>query len=56
MQLVAITGKGLPPELVDRRTYFDLLVDYMGRLFRQGKASISAKLAGIFGRLGFDRS
>jgi hypothetical protein len=28
------------------------LVDYTGRLFRQGKASISAKLAGIFERLG----
>jgi hypothetical protein len=28
------------------------LVDYTGRLFRQGKASISAKLAGIFDRLG----
>ena len=27
------------------------LVDYIGRLFRQGKASISAKLAGIFERL-----
>jgi hypothetical protein len=28
------------------------LVDYTGRLFRQGKASISAELAGIFERLG----
>jgi hypothetical protein len=28
------------------------LVDYSGRLFRQGKASISAALAGIFERLG----
>jgi hypothetical protein len=28
------------------------LVDYTGRLFRQGKASISAELAGIFQRLG----
>ena len=28
------------------------LVDYTGRLFRQGKASISAELAGIFKRLG----
>ena len=28
------------------------LVDYTGRLFRQGKASISAELAGIFVRLG----
>jgi hypothetical protein len=27
-------------------------VDYAGRLFRQGKASISAELAGIFQRLG----
>ena len=27
-------------------------VDYTGRLFREGKASISAKLAGIFERLG----
>jgi hypothetical protein len=27
------------------------LVDYTGRLFRQGKASISAELAGIFERL-----
>ena len=27
------------------------LVDYTGRLFRQGKASISAELAGIFDRL-----
>ena len=30
------------------------LVDYTGRLFREGKASISAELAGIFERLGFD--
>ena len=29
------------------------LVDYTGRLFRQGKASISADLAGIFVRLGW---
>ena len=29
-----------------------LLVDYTWRLFREGKASISAKLAGIFDRLG----
>ena len=29
------------------------LVDYTGRLFRQGKASISAELAGIFERLGW---
>ena len=28
------------------------LVDYTGRLFRQGKASISAELAGIFERFG----
>ncbi len=28
------------------------LVDYTGRLFREGKASISAELAGIFERLG----
>jgi hypothetical protein len=28
------------------------LVDYTGRLFRDGKASISADLAGIFERLG----
>ena len=28
------------------------LVDYTGRLFRHGKASISAQLAGIFERLG----
>ena len=28
------------------------LVDYTARLFRQGKASISAELAGIFERLG----
>jgi hypothetical protein len=28
------------------------LVDYAGRLYRQGKASISAELAGIFERLG----
>jgi hypothetical protein len=28
------------------------LVDYTGRLFRQGKATISAELAGIFERLG----
>jgi hypothetical protein len=28
------------------------LVDYTGRLFRQGKASISADLAGVFERLG----
>jgi hypothetical protein len=27
------------------------MVDYTGRLFRQGKASISAELAGIFERL-----
>jgi hypothetical protein len=30
------------------------LVDYTGRLFRQGKASISAELAEIFERLGFN--
>jgi hypothetical protein len=29
------------------------LVEYTGRLFRHGKASISAELAGIFERLGF---
>ena len=29
------------------------LVEYTGRLFRPGKASISAELAGIFERLGF---
>jgi hypothetical protein len=29
------------------------LVDYTGRLFRQGRASISAELAGIFERLGY---
>jgi hypothetical protein len=29
------------------------LVDYTGRRFRLGKASISAELAGIFERLGF---
>ena len=29
-----------------------LLVDYTGRLFRTGKAAISATLAGIFDRLG----
>ena len=28
------------------------LVEYTGRLFRQGKAAISAELAGIFDRLG----
>jgi hypothetical protein len=28
------------------------LVDYTGQLFRQGKASISAELAGIFERIG----
>jgi hypothetical protein len=28
------------------------LVEYTGRFFRQGKASISAELAGIFARLG----
>jgi hypothetical protein len=28
------------------------LVDYTGRLFREGKASISKELAGIFERLG----
>jgi len=28
------------------------LVDYAGRLFREGKAAISAELAGIFDRLG----
>jgi hypothetical protein len=30
------------------------LVEYTGRLFRQGKASISAELAGIFERLGWN--
>jgi REP element-mobilizing transposase RayT len=30
-----------------------LLVDYTGRLFREGKAAISAELTGIFDRLGF---
>jgi len=29
-----------------------LLVDYTGRLFREGKAAISRELAGIFERLG----
>ena len=29
------------------------LVEYTGRLFRHGKATISAELAGIFERLGF---
>jgi hypothetical protein len=29
-----------------------LLVDYTGRLFREGKAAISAELAGILDRLG----
>jgi hypothetical protein len=28
------------------------LVDYTGRLFREGKAAISAELSGIFARLG----
>jgi hypothetical protein len=32
-------------------SYF-LLVDYTGRLYRQGKAAISAELAGILDRLG----
>ncbi len=32
------------------------LVDYTGRLVRQGKASISAELAGIFERLGLSGS
>ena len=32
-------------------TYVNL-VEYTGRLFRQGKASISEELAGIFERLG----
>jgi hypothetical protein len=31
---------------------FLLLVDYTGRLFREGKAAISRKLSGIFDRLG----
>jgi hypothetical protein len=31
-----------------------LLVDYTGRFFREGKAAISAELAGIFARLGTD--
>ncbi|WP_406698881.1 hypothetical protein V5E97_08345 [Singulisphaera sp. Ch08] len=31
-----------------------LLVDYTGRLFREGKASISGELAGVFARLGSD--
>jgi hypothetical protein len=34
---------------VDRRS--DLSVDYIGRLFRTGKAAISAEVAGIFDRL-----
>jgi hypothetical protein len=34
------------------RSYIKL-AEYTGRLFRQGKASISAELAGIFERLGF---
>ena len=29
-----------------------LLVDYTGRLFREGKATISRELAGIFDRIG----
>jgi hypothetical protein len=32
------------------------LVDYTGRLFRQGKASIAAELIGIFERLGWQCS
>jgi REP element-mobilizing transposase RayT len=31
-----------------------LLVEYTGRLFREGKASISGELAGVFARLGSD--
>jgi hypothetical protein len=31
---------------------YQMLVDYTGRLFRQGKASISAEVVGIFERLG----
>ncbi len=31
-----------------------LLVEYTGRLFRAGKASISGELAGVFTRLGID--
>jgi hypothetical protein len=31
-----------------------LLVDYSGRLLREGKAAISAELAGIFDRIGTD--
>ena len=30
-----------------------LLVEYTGRLFREGKAAISAELSGILDRLGF---
>ncbi len=33
-------------------SYF-LLIDYTGRLFRNGKATVSAELAGVFDRLGF---
>ena len=36
------------PSVVSRRSM--KLVDYTGRLFRQGKASISAELIGIFER------
>ena len=31
---------------------YDILVDYTGRLFREGKAAISAEVAGILERLG----
>jgi hypothetical protein len=33
-------------------SWFMLLVDYTGRLFREGKAIMPAELCGIFGRLG----
>src|SRR5271170_5733963 len=36
----------------DRKDRSKGLVDYTGRLFREGKSAISAKLAGIFDRLG----
>ncbi len=31
---------------------YSLLVDYTGRLFREGKSAISAELAGILARVG----
>ena len=55
---MAYTGsrsRSLEPAIspLDLAGHYLLLVDYTGRLFREGKAMISAELSGILDRLGF---